>query len=99
MKTAQLPPVRVTPAVREQIESVLHDGESLTQFVERAALDAARRRQAQQEFIARGRASLARARKTGELYAADDALQSMRDRLNARVAALKNDVRNGPNRP
>jgi hypothetical protein len=99
MKTAQLPPVRVTPAVREQIESVLHDGESLTQFVERAALDAARRRQAQQEFIARGRASLARARKTGELYAADDALQSMRDRLNARVAALKNDVRNGPKRP
>ena len=35
MKTAQLPPVRVTPAVREQIESVLHEGESLTQFVEK----------------------------------------------------------------
>lgn len=89
MKTAQLPPVRVTPAVREQIESVLHEGESLTQFVEKAALDAARRRQAQQAFIARGRASLAKARKTGELYAAEDALSAMRERLNARIAALR----------
>jgi hypothetical protein len=93
MKTAQLPPVRVTPSVREQIESVLHEGESLTQFVEKATLDAARRRKAQQEFIARGRASLAKARKTGELHAADDVLHAMRDRLNARVAALRQDMR------
>ena len=93
MKTAQLPPVRVTPSVREQIESVLLDGESLTQFVEKATLDAARRRKAQQEFIARGRASLAKARRSGELHAADDALHAMRDRLNARIAALKKDVR------
>lgn len=89
MKTAQLPPVRVTPAVREQIESVLHEGESLSQFVESAALDAARRRQQQRDFIARGRASLAKARRSGELHVADEVLQAMRERLDARVAALK----------
>ncbi|WP_280142671.1 YlcI/YnfO family protein [Variovorax sp. CF079] len=44
MKSAQLPPVRVTPAVRHQIESVLHDGETLSQFVEQAAVQAAQRR-------------------------------------------------------
>lgn len=96
MKIAQLPPVRVTPAVREHIESVLLDGESLSQFVEKAALDAANRRKAQQAFVARGRASLAKARKTGELYAADDVLHAMRDRLNARVDALRKDLRTKP---
>lgn len=80
--------MRVTPSVREQIESVLHEGESLSQFVEKATLEAASRRRAQQAFVARGRASLAKARTTGELHAADDVLQAMRDRLNARVAAL-----------
>ena len=57
MKTAQLPPVRVEPAVREEIESALREGESLSEFLEAAALQAARRRLAQEEFLARGRAS------------------------------------------
>ncbi|RYH33536.1 MAG: hypothetical protein EON54_20330, partial [Alcaligenaceae bacterium] len=61
MKSAQLPPVRVTPAVRQHIESVLKTGETLSQFVEEAALQAAQRRKSQEEFVARGRASLERA--------------------------------------
>jgi len=89
MKSAQLPPVRVTPSVRQQIESVLHEGETLSQFVEQAAVEAARRRSAQQEFVTRGRASLARARKTGEYYDAADALKAMQERLDARMAALR----------
>nr|WP_231394274.1 YlcI/YnfO family protein [Pseudacidovorax intermedius] len=78
--------MRVTADVRQQIENVLLEGESLSQFVERAAVDAARRRQAQQEFIARGRASLARARETGELHDADQALEAMRSRMAARLS-------------
>jgi hypothetical protein len=85
MKTAQLPPVRVEPSVREEIEGVLHEGESLSQFVEAAAVQAARRRKAQQEFVARGRASLAQARKTGEFYPLDEVLDRMRARLVARM--------------
>lgn len=83
MKTAQLPPVRVTAAVRDQIESVLLEGETLSHFVEQATIEAARRRKAQQEFVARGRASLARARETGEYHAAGDVFDAMQSRLDA----------------
>ena len=71
--------------MREEIEGVLHEGESLSQFVEAAALQAARRRKAQQEFLARGRASLAQARKTGEFYPLDEVLDRMRARLATRM--------------
>ena len=89
MKTAQLPPVRVAPAVRAQIEAVLHAGETLSQFVEQAAVQAAQRRQAQQAFVSRGRAALARAQQTGMLHDADDALTDTQARLGERVAALR----------
>ena len=86
MKTMQLPPVRVAPAVREEIESALHEGESLSAFVEAAVLRAARARKAQQQFIARGQASLARAQQTGTRHAVDEALDAMQSRLAKRVA-------------
>jgi hypothetical protein len=35
MKTAQLPPVRVEPAVRPEIENALHKGESLSGLLKR----------------------------------------------------------------
>lgn len=89
MKTAQLPPVRVEPSVRDEIESVLREGESLSEFVATAAIQAARRRKAQQEFLARGRASLASAKRTGEFYAADEVLEDMRGRLQPRMQALR----------
>ena len=85
MKTAQLPPVRVEPTVREEIESVLLEGESLSQFVETATVQAARRRKAQQAFLARGRASLANAKATGEFYPLHGVLDQMRGRLDARM--------------
>ena len=85
MKTAQLPPVRVEPAVRDEIESALEEGESLSEFVEAAALDAARRRKAQQAFLARGRASLARAKASGQVRPLDEVLDAMEVRLQARL--------------
>lgn len=87
MKTAQLPPIRVEPAVREEIEDALHDGESLSQFVEASALQAARRRKADQAFLARGRASLAEARKTGEFYPLSEVLDELRARIDRRMKA------------
>jgi hypothetical protein len=88
MKTAQLPPVRVDLSVREEIESVLHQGETLSQFVVSAAVQAAQRRKSQQEFLARGRDSLKRAKKTGEYYSAKDALDAMQARLDAHISKL-----------
>ena len=99
MKTAQLPPVRVEPAVREEIEGVLHEGESLSQFVEAAAMQAARRRKAQQEFVARGRASLARAKASGEFYPLQGALDQMRARLDQRVAEAQRSKRGKSAKP
>ena len=90
MKTAQLPPVRVEPTVREEIESVLLEGESLSQFVETATVQAARRRRkAQQAFLARGRASLANAKATGEFYPLHGVLDQMRARLDARMVEAR----------
>ncbi|MEO8281350.1 MAG: YlcI/YnfO family protein [Ideonella sp.] len=91
MKSAQLPPVRVEPAVRSEIEGALRDGESLSEFVETAALEVARRRKAQAEFLARGRASLAKARRSGEFYDADQALAAMQRRLEARMQPARLD--------
>lgn len=88
MKSSQLPPVRVQPSVREEIESVLREGESLSAFVEAAAVEAARRRVAQAAFLARGRASLARAKRTGEFFAADKVLDDLRGRVHSRVQSL-----------
>jgi len=88
MKTAQLPPVRVEQSVRDEIESVLRQGETLSQFVERATVQAAQRRKSQDEFLARGRASLKRAQKSGEYYSAKDALDAMQARLDARISQL-----------
>lgn len=93
MKTAQLPPVRVEPSVREEIESVLRPGETLSQFVENAAVQAAQRRRSQQDFLERGRGSLKRASKSGEYYSVKDALDAMQARLDARVADLAQDKR------
>jgi hypothetical protein len=93
MKTAQLPPVRVEPSVREEIESVLRQGETLSQFVENAAVQAAQRRKSQQEFLARGRDSLKRAKKSGEYYSAKDAFDAMQGRLDARISELAREKR------
>ncbi|MDH5331995.1 MAG: hypothetical protein OEW27_18790 [Aquincola sp.] len=71
--------------MRQEIEAALHEGESLSEFVEAAALQAARRRKAQEEFLARGRASLAAAKRTGEFYPAEEVLGRMRARLNKRM--------------
>lgn len=89
MRSAQLPPVRVTPSVRRQIEAVLREGETLSQFIEQAAVQAAQRREQQLAFVERGRASLASARKSGEYCSAAEALAAMRERLDARTAELR----------
>lgn len=88
MKSAQLPPVRVQTSIRNEIEAALRDGESLSEFVLSATLDAARRRQAQQAFLARGRASLEQALQTGEFYEVEPVVEELRQRLQARLAAI-----------
>lgn len=89
MKSTQLSLVRVTSAVRAQIESVLMDGETLSEFVEAAVVQMARRRKSQEEFVARGRASLKKAQHTGEFFPAQEALDGMQARLRSAVKAAR----------
>lgn len=96
MKSTQLPPVRVEAPIRAEIEAALREGESLSQFVKTAALEAARRRQAQAAFLARGRSSLAEAQRTGELYPVDALLDAMRERLAERVETTRRDAMGAP---
>lgn len=89
MKTATIPSVRVEPEFRAEVESVLAEGESLSEFVEASVRASVERRRVQVEFVARGLSSRDEARRTGDYVDADDvvaALQRKLDAARARVA-------------
>jgi predicted transcriptional regulator len=81
MKTASLPSVRVEPALRSTVESVLSEGESLSQFVENAVRNSVQHRQQQNVFIERGLASLALAQQSQDYVDASQVLADLRNRL------------------
>ena len=54
MKTATLPPIRVAPDFRGEIETVLQPGETLSKFVENAVRATVTLRKSQAEFVQRG---------------------------------------------
>ncbi len=88
MKTSTLPSVRVEPELRDQVESILLDGESLSEFVEASVRDSVNRRLAQAEFVKRGLKSLQDAKKTGEYVSVDSMVQNLKARL-AKARAQK----------
>lgn len=71
VKSATLPSLRVEPELREAAESVLHEGETLSGFIEASVREAIRRRRVRAEFIARGLASREEAERTGLTIDAD----------------------------
>ena len=77
MKTATLPSLRVDPELRQAAESVLHEGESLSSFMEQSLRDEVNRRRVQAEFIARGLAARDEANETGMYYSKDESLASL----------------------
>ncbi|QOF77318.1 YlcI/YnfO family protein [Variovorax sp. 38R] len=81
MKTATIPSVRVEPEFRDEVEQVLGEGESLSQFVEAAVRASVLQRKNQSEFVARGMKSLASARRTGAYVDADEVLHRLRTKL------------------
>ncbi len=58
MKTATLPSIRVAPDFRLELEGVLEQGETLSQFVENAVRTTVAKRKNQAEFIRRGIAAI-----------------------------------------
>ncbi len=84
MRTATLPSVRVTPAVRALAESVLKDGETLSMFVEDSVRRQAQIREEDRAFYARGLASLERVRAGEKTFTVKESM----DRLRALAAKL-----------
>ena len=71
MKTATLPSLRVEPELREAAQSVLHEGETLSGFIETSVRETIERRRTRAAFIARGLASREDAQRTGVYFAAN----------------------------
>lgn len=88
VKTATIPSVRVEPDFRAEVEAVLADGETLSEFVEASIRANVERRRVQAEFIARGLRSRDEARRTGEYVDADVVLEGLQRKLDAARARL-----------
>jgi hypothetical protein len=81
MKTATLPPLRVEPELRAEIESILGVGETLSEFVEASVRAQLERRRSQREFVTRGLAAIARTREHGGGIPADDVIARLEGKL------------------
>lgn len=77
MKSATIPPLRVTPELRQAVEGVLRDDESLSSFVETSLARQVEFRKMQREFIARGLASRETAMKTGQYVSKEESLAAL----------------------
>ena len=85
MKTATLPPIRVAPDLRLELEGVLEQGESLSQFVENAVRTTVARRKTQAEFLRRGIAAIEATQREGSGIPADLVIT----KLEAKLAAAR----------
>jgi hypothetical protein len=83
MKSATIPSVRVEPELRAEVESLLSEGETVSEFVEASVRATVLRRRNQAEFMARGLRSLEVARQTGDYVEADVVLGSLQRKLDA----------------
>jgi len=81
MRSATFPPIRVEPEVRAEVEAVLREGESLTQFIEEAVVAAAAWRRLQSEFVTRGEAAIERWKKEGGGHSVDDVMADLQAHL------------------
>lgn len=79
MKTANLPPLRVAPSLRSDLESVLEPGETISSFVEDSLKKHITARRVQQEFIARGLRARDEAKASGIYIDADTMLAELRE--------------------
>ena len=87
MKTATLPAVRVAPEVRELVESVLKEGESLSTFIEETVKKHAQWRKEDEAFYAEAarRSALLRAGKM-KTITAEESIRRLRAQIEKKKA-------------
>jgi len=89
MKTAFLPQVRVEPQLRADLEAVLREGETLSDFLEATVRQAVDYRRMQAEFDARADAAWMRFQQTGAAVPATEVVAEMRERLESKRRELQ----------
>ena len=89
MKTATIPPVRIEPSFRNEIEQSLEGGESLASLVETAVRNEVTRRRVQSEFIRRGMAAINRTVAAGVGIPAEVVIAKLEAKLAAARSAKK----------
>jgi len=88
MKTAVIPQVRVEPELRAELEAVLKQGETLSEFIEASVRSAVEFRRIQTSFHERGEAAWQHYQRTGVSRSADEVLAKLQAKLNARRKRL-----------
>ena len=81
MKTARTSSLKISPELRQAVESVLKEGETLSSFVEQSV----RTKIQQREFIARGLASRDEAKRTGIYYSHEEVMAELNAKLEANL--------------
>lgn len=81
MKSATLPSLRVEPELREAVEQVLTDGETVSGFIETSVRAQVEYRRVRAEFLRRGLSALANFERTGESVPADAVHRKLETRL------------------
>jgi Arc/MetJ-type ribon-helix-helix transcriptional regulator len=88
MKSAVIPQVRVEPELRAELESVLREGESLSEFVEASVRNAVAFRRVQTRFHERGQAAWEHYQSTGESVSTEEVLGKLQAKLDAKRKQL-----------
>ena len=88
MKSAVIPQVRVEPELRAELEAVLQEGETLSEFVESSVRSAVAFRRIETRFHARGQAAWEHYETTGESLSAADVLIKLQAKLDVKRKQL-----------
>ena len=83
MKTATLPPVRVAPDFRQELESVLAPGETPSRLVKIAVRGLVEKRKHQAELVRRGMVAIEDTQRTGGVVAAQEVVARLEAKLQA----------------
>ena len=83
MKTATIPPVRIAPQLRDELEQALEEGETLSGLVESAVRHEVLRRKEQGEFVRRGLAEITRCKEAGDGVPAEVVIAGLEAKLAA----------------
>ena len=91
-RSATLPPIRVAPETKANVEAVLRDGESLTQFIENAVCRETEFRVEQNAAVARAKKALRSVDKGAGLLTAEAFLAGMDQRAKAAQQRIREAV-------